>query len=100
MQLAQLTHTTLRLAGQIKGEMRLKQKSMSSAKDHYLTTNDFTEIRENFVLGMWKYLVMCEEDEESGPGGVRALECADMFAEFFVYFTLPHRFQVDSTYST
>ena len=42
-----------------KGEMRLKQKSMSAAKDHYLTTNDFTEIRENFVRGMRKYLVMC-----------------------------------------
>ena len=66
-----------------KGEMRLKQKSMSAAKDHYLTTDDFTEIRENFVRGMRKYLVMCDEDEESGPGGVRALECADMFAEFF-----------------
>ena len=66
-----------------KGEMRLKQKSMLAAKDHYLTTDDFTEIQENFVRGMRKYLVMCEEDEESGPGGVRALECADMFAEFF-----------------
>lgn len=32
-----------------KGKMRLKQKVMSVAKDHYLTTDDFTEIWENFV---------------------------------------------------
>jgi hypothetical protein len=34
-----------------KGEMKLKQKSMMAAKDHYLTTDDFTEARENFVQG-------------------------------------------------
>jgi hypothetical protein len=66
-----------------KGEMRLKQKSMSPAKDHYLTTDDFTEIRENFVRGMRRYLVMSDQGEEAGPGGERALACADMFADFF-----------------
>ena len=66
-----------------KGEMKIKQKSMSAAKDYYLTTDDFTEIRENFIRGMRKYLVMNEEGEDIGPGGIRALECADMFAEFF-----------------
>jgi hypothetical protein len=41
-----------------KGEVKLKQKSMTAAKDHYLTTDDFTEARENFVRGMRKHLVM------------------------------------------
>jgi hypothetical protein len=63
-----------------KGEMRLKQKSMTAAKDHYLTTDDFTEIRENFIRGMRRYLVM---GEDTDPGGVQASECGDMFAEFF-----------------
>ena len=66
-----------------KGEMKLKQKSMTSAKDHYLTTDDFTEARENFVRGLRKHLVMSDLDEEAGSGKLRALECADMFADFF-----------------
>ena len=66
-----------------KGEMKLKQKSMTTAKDHYLTTDDFTEARENFVRGMRRYLVMADLDDEVGSGKARALECADMFAEFF-----------------
>jgi hypothetical protein len=63
-----------------KGEMRLKQKTMNAAKDHYLTTDDFTEIRENFIRGIHKYLVM---GEDTGPGGDRAIDCADMFRDFF-----------------
>jgi hypothetical protein len=63
-----------------KGEMRLKQKSMTAAKDHYITTDDFTEIRESFIHGMCKYLVM---SEDVGPGGLQASDCRDMFAEFF-----------------
>jgi hypothetical protein len=63
-----------------KGEMRLKQKSMTAAKDHYLTTDDFTEIRENFIRGMRRYLVM---GEDTDPGWVQASECGDMFAEIF-----------------
>jgi hypothetical protein len=63
-----------------KGEMRLKQKSMTAAKDHYLTTDDFTEIRENFIRGIRKYLIM---GEDTNPGGLQATDCADMFAEFF-----------------
>lgn len=66
-----------------KGEMRLKQKSMTAAKDHYLTTDDFTEIRENFIRGMRKYLVLNDLDGEVGSGQLRASECVDMFAEFF-----------------
>ena len=62
------------------GEMKLKQKAMNAAKDHYLTTDDFTEIRENFIRGMRKYLIMGEDD---GPGGARAIACVDMFTEFF-----------------
>lgn len=63
-----------------KGEIRLKQKAMTAGRDHYLTTNDFTEIRENFIPGMCRYLVMGEDME---PSGVQATDCVDMFAEFF-----------------
>ena len=66
-----------------KGEMRLKQKTLTAAKDHYLTTDDFTEARENFIRGMRKYLVMSDLEGETGSGAIRAAECADMFAEFF-----------------
>jgi hypothetical protein len=41
-----------------KGKMRLKQKAMNAAKDYYLTTDKFTEIRENFIHGICKYLRM------------------------------------------
>lgn len=58
-----------------KGEIKVKPKSMTPAKDHYLTTDDFTEIRENFIRGMRRYLIMAEAGQ--------AEECADMFAEFF-----------------
>ena len=63
-----------------RGEIRLKQKAMTAAKDHYITTDDFTEIRENFVRGMRRYLIM---GEDIAIGGSRATDCADMFAEFF-----------------
>jgi hypothetical protein len=63
-----------------KGEMKLKQKAMSAGKDHYLTTDDFTEVRENFIRGMRKYLIMGDDTE---AGGDRAIDCADMFAVFF-----------------
>jgi hypothetical protein len=63
-----------------KGEMRLKQKMMTAAKDYHITTDDFTEIRENFIRGMRKYLIM---GEDTIPGRDRALDCADVFAEFF-----------------
>ena len=32
-----------------KGEIKLKQKTLMAAKDYHLTTDDFTEVRENFV---------------------------------------------------
>jgi len=41
-----------------KGEIRLKQKAMMAAKDHYMTTDDFMEICENFVCGLCRYLIM------------------------------------------
>jgi len=63
-----------------KGEMRLKQKAMTAGKDHYITTDDFTEIRENFIRGMRKYLIMGTDTE---PGGDKAIDCADGFSEFF-----------------
>jgi len=62
-----------------KGEMRLKQKVMTAGKDYSLTMDDFTEICEIFIHGMCKYLIMGEDV----PGGDRAMDCADMFAEFF-----------------
>jgi hypothetical protein len=63
-----------------RGEMRLKQKTMTAAKDYHITTDDFTEIRENFIRGMRKYLIM---GEDTVPGGEPAIDCADVFAEFF-----------------
>ena len=63
-----------------KGEMRLKQKAMTAGKDHYITTDDFTEIRKNFIRGMHKYLIM---GDDTGPGGDRATDCAEGFREFF-----------------
>jgi len=44
-----------------KGEIRLKQKAMTAAKDHYMTTDDFMEIRENFVRGLHRYLIMSDD---------------------------------------
>ena len=63
-----------------KGEIKLKQKSLNAAKDHHLTTDDFTEIRENFIRGMRKHLIIGDDTE---AGGELALSCADMFATFF-----------------
>jgi hypothetical protein len=63
-----------------KGEIRLKQKDMTAAKDHYMTTDDFMEICENFVRGLHKYLVM---SDDLVAGGLQARECVDMFTEFF-----------------
>jgi len=44
-----------------KGEIRLKQKAITAAKDHYMTTDDFTEICENFVCGLHRYLIMSDD---------------------------------------
>ncbi|KAF8801181.1 hypothetical protein BYT27DRAFT_7310713 [Phlegmacium glaucopus] len=63
-----------------RGEIRLKQKTFTAVKDHSITTNDFTEIRENFTQGMRKYLIL---GDDILPAGERALDCADMFQEFF-----------------
>jgi hypothetical protein len=63
-----------------RGEIRLKQKTMMAAKDHYLSTDDFTEIRENFTCGMQKHLILGDNVEPHVP---QALDCMDMFCEFF-----------------
>jgi hypothetical protein len=63
-----------------KGEIRLKQKTLTAAKDHYITTNDLMEIRENLLRGMGKYLILGDDTE---PGAPWAIECIDMFREFF-----------------
>ena len=63
-----------------KGEVRLKTKSMSAAKDHHIMTDDFTEIWENFIRGMRRYLVMGDDE---APGGECAFACVDMFRDFF-----------------
>ncbi|KAF8809631.1 hypothetical protein BYT27DRAFT_7241084 [Phlegmacium glaucopus] len=49
-----------------RGEIRLKQKTLTPAKDHYMSTDDFTEIRENFTRGLRKYLVLGDDIQ---PGG-------------------------------
>jgi hypothetical protein len=53
---------------------------MMVAKDHHLSTDDFMEIRENFARGMQKYLISGDDVE---PCAARALDCMDMFKEFF-----------------
>ncbi|KAF8814324.1 hypothetical protein BYT27DRAFT_7036661, partial [Phlegmacium glaucopus] len=63
-----------------RGEIRLKQKTLTASKDYTISTNDFTEIRENFTRGLKKYLIFGEDVE---PGGERALACAGMFSDFF-----------------
>ena len=63
-----------------RGEVRLKQKAMTVAKDHYIITDDFTEIHENFVHDMRRYLIM---GNDIVIGGSWATDCADMFTEFF-----------------
>jgi hypothetical protein len=56
-----------------KGEIKLKQKMLTAAKDHYLTTDDFTEIRENFVRGMHRHLVLGDDSEANG---LKVAQCA------------------------
>ncbi|KAF8229606.1 hypothetical protein L208DRAFT_1401928, partial [Tricholoma matsutake] len=88
-----------------KGEMRLKQRYFSAVRDHYLTTDNFTKIHENFIWGMRKYLVLGDDSE---PGGGMASDCADMFQEFFsviaarLDFTLdwPYRGYIIETYTS
>ncbi|KAF8804542.1 hypothetical protein BYT27DRAFT_7169993 [Phlegmacium glaucopus] len=63
-----------------RGEIRLKQKTLTASKDYTISTDDFTEIRENFTCGLKKYLIFGEDVE---PGGERALACAGMFSDFF-----------------
>jgi hypothetical protein len=50
-----------------RGEIRLKQKTMTVAKDHYLSTDDFTEIWENFTHGMQKHLILGDDVEPRAP---------------------------------
>lgn len=59
-----------------KGEIRLKQKTMSVAKDQFLTCIDLMEIRENFICGMKKYLVL---EGDMALGAPQALACTGMF---------------------
>jgi uncharacterized membrane protein YgcG len=63
-----------------KGQIKLKQKMLTAAKDHYLTTDDFMEIRENFVRGMHRHLVLRDDSEANS---LKVARCASMFADFF-----------------
>jgi hypothetical protein len=63
-----------------RGKIRLKQKTMTAVKDHYLSTDDFTEIHENFTHGMQKHLILGNNVKPCTP---RALDCMNMFREFF-----------------
>ena len=49
-----------------KGEIKLKQKTLMVVKDHYLMTDDFTEVQENFVWGMHRHLSLGDESEAGG----------------------------------
>jgi len=59
-------HNDTRIKMNDKDEIRLKQKTLTAARDHWLSTDDFTGIHENFIRGMRKYLVM-GDDEASRP---------------------------------
>jgi hypothetical protein len=74
------THVDTEIGWTEKGEMRLKQKSMNASRDHFLTMDDFTEIRKNFIRGIRKYLII---GDNTDTGGDCAIECADMFRDFF-----------------
>ena len=78
------THSTDRVDTKIawndKGEMRLKQKTMTAGRDYYITTDDFTEIHENFICGKCKYLIMGENTE---PGGGTVQWIMQMFLQRF-----------------
>jgi hypothetical protein len=63
-----------------KGDIKVKQKNMSAAKDHHITTDDFSQIRENLVSGIRKHLILTGKSETGRPS---AHACADMFALFF-----------------
>jgi len=41
-----------------KGEIKLKQRNILAAKDHYLMTDNFTEICKDFIQGLRKYLTL------------------------------------------
>jgi uncharacterized membrane protein YgcG len=63
-----------------KGEIKLKQKTLTAEKDHYLTTDDFTEVRENFVQGMRRHLFLGDGSEADS---LKVARCASMFSDFF-----------------
>ncbi len=57
---------------------------LMAAKDHYLSTDDFTEIQVNLIRGLKKYLVLGNDTEAGVPW---ALDCAKMFVDFFTSIT-------------
>ena len=63
-----------------KGEIHLNQKTMSLAKGQFLMCIELTEICENFIRGMVKYLVL---DSDSEPGAPHTVACTGMFQAFF-----------------
>jgi hypothetical protein len=63
-----------------KGEFKVKHKSMNPARDHHITTDEFSQIRENYVHGIRKHLILAGETE---AGSASAHACADMFTAFF-----------------
>ena len=63
-----------------KGEIKLKQKTLMAPKDYYLMTDDFMEVRENFVRGMRRHLVLGDKSED---GSMKVARCASMFLDFF-----------------
>ena len=75
-----------------KGEIRLKQKTMSSAKDQFLTCIELTEIHENFICNMVKYLVL---DGDLEPGTPHTVVCAGMFQAFFSMIAARSDFTLD-----
>jgi hypothetical protein len=56
------THDDTRIEMNDKGEIRLKQKTLTAARNYWLSTADFTGICENFIHRMQKYLVMGNDE--------------------------------------
>jgi hypothetical protein len=63
-----------------KGEIKLKHKALNAALDHQMTTDDFSQVRENLIPAIRKHLILAGETAKGAPS---AIACAEMFATFF-----------------
>jgi hypothetical protein len=64
-----------------KGEIKLKHKAMNAALDHQMTTDNFSQVRENLIPAIRKHLILAGETAKGAPS---AIACAEMFVAFFM----------------